>query len=316
MWPGLLKELRRVLREFNPDLVHAGPVPSCGFLAALAGAKPLVAMSWGSDVLIEAERNPVVRWITRYTLQHADVIVGDCRAVREKIRALAEVSDERIVTYPWGIDLHLFGPRRSNLNLRESLGWTRARVFLSCRSWEPPYHIDVLVAAFHKVAREAETARLLLLGDGSMAPQIKKMIDKGGYRDRIYMAGQIPQSSLPDYYNLADVYVSSVPSDGTSISLLEAMACGLPVIVADAPGNREWVVPEANGWLFQPGNPDSLADAMKSAVQPAGSDVRMREANIELARQKADWNKNFQVLLSAYTAALQSGRSCALELAG
>lgn len=315
-WPSLLMDLRRVLKDVKPDLIHAGPVPSCAFLAALSGFRPLVVMSWGSDLLVDAERNPAMRWLTRYTLRRADVVVGDCRAVREKVRALADIPDERIVTYPWGIDLQAFRPRRSALDLRERLGWGHSRVFLSTRSWEPEYQIDALVAAFHSVARNRRDARLLLLGDGSMAPKIRTMIEEGGCRDLIHVAGQVPQSTLPDYYNLADVYISSAPSDGTSVSLLEAMACGLPVIVADAPGNREWVAPGRNGWLFEPGNVDALAGAMTLALDATDSHARMREANVELAGQRADWSKNFQLLLSAYAAALRSARRGAMEWAG
>jgi glycosyltransferase involved in cell wall biosynthesis len=305
MWSRVLRDLRRVLRDFKPDLVHAGPVPSCGFLAALAGAKPLVVMSWGSDVLVEAERNPVTRWLTRYTLRRADIVIGDCRAVREKVRALSGIPDDRIVTYPWGIDLQTFQPRRSSLGLREQLGWDRARVFLSTRSWEPPYRLDVLVAAFSLVARQVDDVCLVLLGDGSMAPQIRQMIAEGGHEARVHMAGQVPHLMLADYYNLADIYVSSVPNDGTSISLLEAMACGLPVIVVDAPGNREWVMPGKNGWLFEVDNPKALATAMLAALDRSAAISQMREANLALARAQADWKRNFQLLLSAYDRALR-----------
>lgn len=309
MWPRLLLDLRRVLRELRPDLVHAGPVQSCGFLAAAAGATPLVVMSWGSDVLVEAARNPAMRWITRYTLRRADMVIGDCRAVREKVRALSGLPDDRIVTYPWGIELGTFRPRPSALDLRRRLGWDRAQVFLSTRSWEPPYQIEVLIEAFHRVARRSDAARLVLLGDGSMAGRIRTMIGHGGLADRIHVAGQVPQDLLPEYYNLADVYVSSVPQDGTSISLLEAMACGLPVIVADAPGNREWVAEGRNGWLFRAGDPEALASAMLAALAPSAGTEEIRRANLALARAEADWSRNVTLLLAAYARATRRGQA-------
>lgn len=316
MWPRLFLGFRRVLHEFKPDLVHAGPVQSCGFISAMAGARPLVVMSWGSDVLVDAGRSPMMRWLTRYTLRRADIVIGDCRAVREKVRALSGIPDDRIVTYPWGIDLQAFQPRRSSLPLREQLGWDRARVFLSTRSWELPYRIDVLVDAFSLVARQVNDACLVLLGDGSMASQIRKMIVEGGHQARVHVAGQVPHHMLADYYNLADIYVSSVPNDGTSISLLEAMACGLPVIVADAPGNREWVMPGRNGWLFEVDNPKALATAMLAALDHSAPISQMRGANLALARVQADWKRNFQLLLSAYDRALYHDGVSASEYKG
>lgn len=316
MWPRLLLDFRRVLRKVRPHLVHAGPIQSCGFLAAAAGARPLVAMSWGSDVLVDAERNPAMRWISRYTLRQADMIISDCRAVREQVRRLSGVADDRIVTYPWGIELGTFFPRRSALDLRKRLGWDGARVFLSTRSWEPRYQVDLLVEAFNRVAARVPDARLLLLGDGSMAERIREAVRRGGYADRIHLAGQVPQEVLPDFYNLADVYVSSVPQDGTSISLLEAMACGLPVIVADAPGNREWVIPGRNGWLFQAGDAQDLTSAMLGALAPSAGIDEIRQANLALARARADWGRNVQLLLDAYARALRRDRTALAEAGG
>lgn len=304
-WVRLILDFRRVMREVRPELVHAGPVPSCGFLSALAGVKPLVVMSWGSDVLVDADRNPVRAWATRFTLRRADVVIGDCRAVRDKVRALSGLPDDRIVTYPWGVDLKTFQPRVSSLDLRRRLGWEDAWVFLSTRSWEPHYHVDRLLTAFLRLAERSSRARLLLLGDGSLGPCLHDIIAAAGSRDRVHLAGQVPNGLLPDYYNLADVYVSSVPADGTSISLLEAMACGLPVIVADAPGNREWVTPEKNGWLFKPGDAESLAAAMQASLAPDAPIAAMRETNVGVARARADWRQNFRMLLDAYAKAVQ-----------
>lgn len=305
MWPRLFRDFRRVLDEVRPHLVHAGPIQSCGFLSALVGVRPLVVMSWGSDVLVGADRNLARRWLTRYTLRRADVVIGDCRAVRDKVRALSGIPDERIVTYPWGIDLDTFRLRPSTLDLRDRLGWGRARIFLSTRSWEPLYRLDVLVAAFNVVAGLVDDACLLLLGDGSAAPQIRRVIAEGRHPDRVHVAGQVPHTLLPEYYNLADAYVSTAGSDGTSISLLEAMACGLPVIVSDTPGNREWVVPGENGWLFEPGNSEALTTAMLASLDPSAPLVQMREANVAIARKHADWTRNFQLLLGAYARAIR-----------
>ena len=64
----------------------------------------------------------------------------------------------------------------------------------------------------------------------------------------------ISQERLPDYFRAADLYVSCSLSDGSSVSLFEAMATGLPVVVTEAPGNHEWVLTSDNGWLAAPGD--------------------------------------------------------------
>ena len=97
--------------------------------------------------------------------------------------------------------------------------------------------------------------RLLMLGNGSMKQDIERYIYENGLSGAIHCPGQVPHYRLPDFFRAADFYLSCSYSDGSSISLMEAMASGLPVIVTDSPGNREWVRPGHNGWLAAAGDP-------------------------------------------------------------
>ena len=304
----LLPSLRRTIRKLDPDLVHAGPIQSCGFLAAVMGFKPLLAMSWGSDVLLDADRGPLWRWVTKFTFRHADAVIGDCQAVRDQIRRLTGYPDEKIVTFPWGIDLDEFKRGESHLNLREQLGWEDNPVMLSIRSWEKLYGIDILLNAFAEVAKEFPEARLLLMGDGSMAPEIHRFISDKGLTNAVHLTGRVPHDTLVDYYNIVDIYVSSSLSDGSSISLLEAMACALPVVVTDIPGNLEWVRHGVNGWIAEAGNASSLSSALSQALTGRDGWAQMGEANLAAARERADWNKNFQVLMNAYEDVVSGNR--------
>ncbi len=100
-------ELRRIIRRIRPDMVQAGPLQRSAFLAALAGFQPLVSMSWGYDLLHDAQRNAAWGWATRYTLQHSAALVGDCDTIRQ-LAVSYGMPAERIVTFPWGIDLAAF----------------------------------------------------------------------------------------------------------------------------------------------------------------------------------------------------------------
>src|SRR5256885_16599582 len=95
---------------------------------------------------------------------------------------------------------------------------------------------------------------------------------------------------------MANPYVRSALSDRTSVSLLEAVATGVPVVVTDSYGTLEWVEPGTNGELARPGDPESLADAMLVVASDPMSVARMRAANIAAARSRADWTRNFPLL--------------------
>lgn len=289
--------LRRILVEERPEAVLAGPVQTSAFLVALTGYAPLVTMSWGSDMLVDASRSACMRAVTRYTLRRSAGALGDCQAVRDRIGTFAPLAADRIVTFPWGVDLGGFVQRASALSLREDLAWKENPIFISTRAWEPLYAVDVLVRAFARVHDRRPDVRLILLGDGSQAPMIRRLVCQLDLTDCIYAPGQVCQEVIAEYFYLADVYVSSALSDGTSVSLLEAMACGLPAVVTDNCGNREWVKPGQNGWLVAPGDHAGLAGALDEALADPLRREEMKRTNIALVRARANWNNNFPRLL-------------------
>lgn len=298
---SLMPAFEVALERVRPDLVHAGPVQSCAFMTALSGFSPFLAMSWGSDILLDADRDAGWRWITRYTLEHSRMLLCDCRSVRQKAQQIAAYADERIVEFPWGVDLTEFAPGVDSLELRRELGWDNAVVVLSTRSWEPLYGVDVLLEAFRLACSQDHRLRLVMLGSGSVAAAVRNFVASNALGEVVFLAGSTPHEQLRYYFRAADLYVSCSYSDGSSVSLLEAMASGLPVVVTDLPGNREWVIQERNGWLVPAGDSKAFALALlRAAAMQAPERERLSKRNRCVAEERADWNVNFGKLLAAY----------------
>ena len=300
--PVLLMDLRRILRQLQPDLVHAGPVQSAAFLAALAGVQPLVTMSWGSDLLVDADLMPKR---TRLTLNRSSLLFADCQAVRNKAAEFGFPA-ERTILFPWGVDLDQFSPNANPERSRE-LSWGEdAFVLLSVRSWETIYGVDVLVRGFARAAERAPGLRLFLLADGSQAGIIRQILSQHKMMERVRFPGRVTQADLPPYYQASNLYVSASHSDGSSVSLMEALASGLPALVSDIPGNREWITPGVEGWLFRDGDDSALADGILEALRQREQMAKMGAAARRLAEQRANWQVNFQTMLQGYAQAVQS----------
>lgn len=301
-YPAMVKKLRRRLDELHPDLVHAGPIHSCAALAALSGFHPLVSMSWGSDLLLET-RDPRVSTMARYTLRRTDAFVGDCETV---VRAAVKfgMDGKRVVQFPWGIDLQHFSPGDSK-GIREELGWQDRIILLSTRSFEPIYGVDLVVKAFLQIAERQPESRLLLLGDGSQKTELEEMAARSSFSAKVHFAGKVELPELPEYYRAADLFVSASYSDGSSVSLLEAMGCGLPVIVSDIPSNQEWVVQGENGWVFRSGDRESLANIFEESFENRSALDELGKAARKVVERRANWKANFPRLLEAYSMALQ-----------
>jgi len=295
---------KRVLDQVKPDLVHAGPVHSVAFLAALSGFHPLVTMSWAYDLLFESNTNLINRRAADYTLRHSDVLLCDNPAIAQ-LALVRGFSRQRIVIFPWGIDLIKFSPYLDN-GLRASLGWQGKFVLLHLRNWEPIYGVDVLAKAFVLAAQEQPDLRLLMLGGGSLEPEIRRIFQQGGVLEQVHFAGQVVQDDLPPYYRASNLYISASHSDGSSVSLMEAMGCALPSLVSDIPGNRYWVEDGVQGWLFQDGSAEDLARGMLNAYEQQYKLYGMAKASRHLAEERADWKSNFKQLLAAYELAVSA----------
>jgi glycosyltransferase involved in cell wall biosynthesis len=99
----------------------------------------------------------------------------------------------------------------------------------------------------------------------------------------------------------ADLYVSTSRSDSTSVSLLEAMACGVPPVVTDIEANREWITDGENGLLFPVGDSKTLAEAVIRMLTDETLAAGAREINLRLIREKALWKDNMQKIETEFT---------------
>jgi len=298
---AFLPEFQQLLQEIGPDLVHAGPIQSCGYLTALSGFHPWLLTSWGSDLLFHAQRNPEWKHATQIALSSADGFFCDCDAVRTGARQWEDIPDSRIVQLPWGIRKGLFGPVGALPPEREFQPEPGTHVFLCTRSWEPLYGIDTLLEAFRQAYRVNSSLRLLLLGNGSEAGRVREFIDANGLKRVIRTHDPYGREEMAKWFRAADTYVSCTQSDGTSISLLEAMATGLPVVVTDIPSNREWVSEGQNGWLAPAGSAEEFADRLLRAARLKPEDRKLfSERSQRIVEERADWDRNFPKLLEMY----------------
>lgn len=302
--PKYVFSLRRVIRQVKPDLIHAGPIQTCAFIAILTGFRPILTMSWGFDLVQDADRNRWYQQITQYVLRNSTFFTSDAQVTRDK--AVAHGMDpDRTIIFPWGVDLQQFAPKDRSSSSRDRLITDNSFTIFCNRSWEPLYGVDVLARAFVRAAKSRPGLSLMLLGGGSQGARIRQILLNGGVLDHVTFGGQVSQAELPRWYHWADVYISPSHVDGSSVSLMEALACGLPCLVSDIPGNQEWVTEGQNGWLFPDGDADALAAKILQAMDQRMFLPKIGSAARAVAEDRADWKKNSAKLLQVYEKALQ-----------
>lgn len=252
-------------------------------------------MSWGYDLLVNAGKSLANYRRIQYALSNTNVLLDDSNAVSEKA-AQFKFPKKRIVTFPWGVDLTAFHPRSQAGRSMDSPRF----VLLSTRGLEKPYGCDLIVGAFIKAAHVLPGLELIMLGDGSQRDQLMKEISSAGLSERVKFLGAVPENKILSYFHCSDLYISASHSDGSSVSLLQAMACALPSSVSDIPGNREWITAGQNGWLFNDGNVEMLAERILQAAKEPELCKRYGAASRVVVEKRANWQVNNTRLLDAY----------------
>ena len=274
--------IHRLLSELRPDVVHAHWL--CGFacFAALAGAKPLVAMAWGSDVL-RADR--AKRVANRIALRRAKLAMADSRALVDAMVDLGAGRTEMLVM-SWGVDLDHFRPAENGRGaVRSRLGLPDGRVLLSPRSLMPLYNPRVIVEAFELLADDLPDLQLVLKHMGTGRPDVGPL----RHPDRVHVIGHVPYERMVEWYQAADVCVSVASSDSSPRSVWEAMASGTPCVVSDLPWVHELIEHEREA-LVVPIDPAPVAAAIRHVLDDpdrAGGMARRARGLVEAHHSQA-----------------------------
>lgn len=251
--------IKNIIKSFKPDIVHSHYVTSYGFLGALSGFHPFVLTGWGSDILVTPHKNWIFKQLTKFILQKADIITVDAQNMAIAIHKLAPSCDDKTQVIQWGVDLEHFNTKNKTTS-KSDLGLQNDFIILSTRNLEPNYNIDVIVNAFAKFSTQVSDTKLLILGNGSQKEDITTLIRDLGIENKVKFIGHTSYNEINQHYKSSDVFVSVPTSDATSMSLLEAMACGVIPVVSDIPANHEWVTDKGNGFIVDHNNIDNISE--------------------------------------------------------
>lgn len=286
--------LRFLIKKLKPDIVHAQHVTSYGFLCAISKLKPLVVTAWGSDVLVSPQQSFLLKFFVKYALKNCNHITTVASHMNSVIVALG-IAEEKISTIPFGVDLNIFSHRVASV-LDNGIF-----KIISTRHFFPVYNVDILITAASILKNRGVNLELFLVGSGPEKSLLDKLIIQYSLEKEVKFFGRVDQTVLPELLSRADVFVTTALSDGNNISLNEAMACGAFPVASQIPANAQWINDGHNGFLFQPGNAEELADALYKAYCNKGLRESAARLNLEIVKNDADWSKCVLTMLDLYS---------------
>lgn len=252
--------LTRAIKRIAPDVIHthSGVWYKASLAARRAGVHTVIHTEHG--------RRQPDPWLDRLldgmAAGRTDAVVAVSQRLAEDLPKALRIPPGRVVCIPNGIDTTLYAPRPDSGALRRELGLPAGvNIIGSIGRLEPIKGYDMMVTAFGRFlgAPSGRDAVLVIGGEGSAREALQRQIDELGIRERIRLLGW--RNDIHDLLSAFSLFTMTSRSEGTSISLLEAMSAGLPPVVTDVGGNSSVLGAGLAHCLVPFGDPAAMADA-------------------------------------------------------
>jgi glycosyltransferase involved in cell wall biosynthesis len=287
-------DIVRTLQKIKPDIVHAQSFGS-GMPALLSNRLlkiPYVIYGRGSDVYLPD-------WFTKLTakgiLKNASTVIALTEHMKDAMQA---IYSRDIIVVPNGINLN-------EVAEKETEGGNPSKRVLFVGRLHPVKGVQYLLGAMKMVHQELPEAKLILVGDGEEREHLENLTDSLGIRGCVEFAGRVPHDRVQDYMNRAEVFVLPSLSEGFPVTILEAMACGLPVVATRVGGIPDIIEDGTNGYLVDARDQEQIAEALLRVLQDKMLQKIMSNNNRKSA-EKYRWDTVAATLEGVYQNSLGS----------
>jgi sugar transferase (PEP-CTERM/EpsH1 system associated) len=289
---GAYGRLWRALRRLNPAVVHTRNLPAIDMVvpAYFSGRRHIVHGEHGRDMLEIAGDNRKYNLVRKLVSPFVDQYITVSRDLESWLGGTVGIAPRKITQIYNGVDCARFHPpagRREAPPVENFAGEDSIIIGTVGRMEDVKDQITLATAfiALHQIAgRHADRIRLMMIGDGGLRPRAQAMLTDAGLENQVWLPGD--RNDIPGLLRAMDLFVLPSRNEGISNTILEAMACGLPVIATAVGGNVELVTEGETGALIPPGDPQALAQTLKQyldeprLITHQGKAARTRAENL------------------------------------
>lgn len=299
-----LSTLKRKIKEFNPDILHAHYATSYGLIGAMSSFKPLIVSVWGSDVFDFPKQNIVYRQLLKYILSKASVICSTSNCMREET---LKYIDKPIDVIPFGIDIDKFNRLPGELPLSNSHEIHIGNI----KSLETKYGIDILIYAFCDLLKKYSDKKIVLhlVGEGSEKNTYIKLVQELGISENVIFTGRIAHSEIAEYHKKLDIFIclSVLDSESFGVSLVEAMSSKTCVIASNVAGFKEVLGGDNTcGRLVAVKSINEAVEAMVEIIDNPTQAIKKVENARQRILQLYNWEDNIKQMIDVYSQVIKN----------
>lgn len=285
--------LKRMLKEWNPDILHSHFISSYGLLGAIVDYKVHFVSVWGKDIFDFPKKNKLNEKLVRFTLSKATAICSTSHIMAKETNLY---TNRPVYVTPFGVDLEKFYPEAHSNETNDKI------VVGTVKALEDKYGIADLVKGFAMFHKEYPNSELLITGDGPQRKEYEELAVQLGISDITTFTGKVPNTEVPTIIRSMSIFAvpSTEDSESFGVAAVEAMACGVPVVVSNVGGLPEVVVKDVTGIVIDKESPDQLAAAFIKLAQDNNLRMGMGQAGVNHVKDNYSWIDNANYMLSLY----------------
>ncbi|MCI7165244.1 MAG: glycosyltransferase [Butyricimonas virosa] len=292
-----IKKIKKIIREIQPDILHAHYASSYGLLGALCNFHPYIISVWGTDVFDFPRFSSLHRFSFQFALNKADIILSTSHIMAEETQ---KYTSKTILETPFGIDPKVFYNRKYDRDFKEI-------VIGTVKTLDPKYGIDILILAFKLLCEEIRSVslKLYIVGEGEQRGELEKLV---GENNNVIFMGHQSHEKIPILLNRMDIYaaLSKFDSESFGVAIIEASACELPVVVSDVGGLPEVVSDGETGIVVGKNDIQGAKEALKELVLNHKLREKMGKAGRDYVLKRYTWDDNVNLMMSIYKRILEN----------
>jgi len=303
------KNIKEVIDKFEADILHAHYALTYGTYALFAEHHPYVISTWGSDLVgghstnsyqPRSSKSEKIPTITKRALKNADLVHVETNRQAEIVKN-SSAHPDRIIVQNWGVNLSLFNENIDCSEVREKYDiGEKDRVVVSMRTLDPIYSIDTIIKSVPLLLKEMKNVKVIVGADGPLRYDLIRLASELGVQKTTVFTGFLSREELAKVFAISDVYVQCPLGDGVSYTMLEAMACGVPVVTTNVGDTSVNIKEGYNGFFFQEKDPHELARTVLRLLKDDDLREGMKNNAIKWVKQNCDERKAMETIEKRY----------------
>lgn len=212
----------------------------------------------------------------------SDKIICISKGTRDVLTKQYKINSDKIHIIPPGVDTGKFYPRENVDKLKNSI--------LFVGRLDERKGIDFLIDAVPSIVREKPDTKIFVGGKGKLYNKLQRFVQKNNLAKNVEFLGFIPEEDLARWYNQVELVVVPSVFEGFGVTVIEAMACGTPVVATEVDGIRDSIENNENGILVKYGDKDDLAGQIIKLLENWELRLEFSRKGLETVKQKFDWD--------------------------